>query len=1410
MPAPVRLALIGLSVFVGSLAPLAAQVSVTPDGGSASAPENTPGNQVSFTVWNDGANGDYFSLVCTSGGQVTSCTPQESQVYVDAFNWTSVTVTYATGAAGTGPVTLAATGVWYGGWNQGYYNVTVTPVVVPGAPLVQTWPYFPELRDYGRCAVRGCFHLLYSQSTVPYFSLNTPRAITLIHNSERAKPMPFVQVDVKKDPSYGQSPLKFQLQVKVNGTLVTFRNSEQTLNFQHLDDGQYYRIGGQFDAAANGYTSTGVWPMQILVTAVYPSESKTRTINTLFVLVDWSNAPVARGWNVAEVQRMYTQADGSKLIVEGDGGAVYFKKQSGAAVWDAPAGEFSRVKAYGSGWRRYYPDSSKVTFSASGLMTSAQDAFGNTTTFQYDGSSRLWKVLDPENPSRVITLTYNASGLSSVLDPFGRTANLTVNASRQLTTFNPAVTTSFTYDAGNRIATLTDYHGYTTTFTYGANSGQLRAVTSPTTYVYGVGNTQLVSSLSPWDTVGVPYGPTGSSVTPARWDTIGGRVTDPGGHVIRFTQLNQWRQAELSYQPLGVIVTARYTSQGLLRHLAQPVGGIDSLAYDQNGLVVYQKLAGLTATYLRHHPVWQTPDSLWGVGQPNVRRYIGTGGRVDSMWVGDPFSKTRFSYDTRGRVTSRGDPGGHGTTYGYTGLNGNLRTVVRPGGRSASIYQDTYGRDTAVAEDGLPTRRTHFDALNRPTEVLDGVNGSPTSFVYDVAGSGGYYSVKVTDPKGQVYGEFVNSVGWVTGRQDPVLAWDLYQYDRDGLLRQWTTRRGLVISTAYDSLHRVTQRSGDSLPLARFGYQETGRIVTDSNAYAMNWTYLNVRGQPDSVRSRYGTWDFWRRYTYTQTGQLDSMWATGPAAAFHARKYTYDPLRYMLSTIALNGRQTQIERDLDGLPKSIRFPGSDVDTVGHMALHAENVRTTAAAYRSEVERKMGYDVAGRLWRHLREPVNRGEIFGYDGLNRLVQDTLATRVNPDPCVPEPNNGISCLDFWDDWDVDSVKGYAYDPAGNRTDNGGSYVTGNRILSWTPLGCSFQHDADGNRIRENCTQRWTNVGYEWDGEGRLMRVLFDHHQAQWLDTIKFRYDAVGRLVRKEWDATIQRYFLWDGDVLVAELNGADGSKVSEYSYYPGLDHLHALLVGDTAYYAHTDGAGNVIALTDTLKVVKRSYQYDPWGPLTGGSGSLSNVDRARFKGALWLGPEANLYYMRARWYEPMTGRFLSEDPIGLAGGINPYLFAGQDPIGGADPTGLLDCGWVGNPCRIRDGYVYGDLSRYDPLGLWEMGSGIADWLVGLANRGLAPAGDQGSPAVAAEGANVDVNPSRRAACRGYTIAAGFELGGTILFFTGWGATLKLGQLAKLGVRGGTNAAVRAGRRVGRHYYEEACPWGPSRRVR
>ena len=207
----------------------------------------------------------------------------------------------------------------------------------------------------------------------------------------------------------------------------------------------------------------------------------------------------------------------------------------------------------------------------------------------------------------------------------------------------------------------------------------------------------------------------------------------------------------------------------------------------------------------------------------------------------------------------------------------------------------------------------------------------------------------------------------------------------------------------------------------------------------------------------------------------------------------------------------------------------------------------------------------------------------------------------------------------------------------------------------------------------------------------------------------------------------------------DGAGTAKQAEYSYYPGLDNPHALIVGSTQYFAHNDGLGNVIALTDTAKVLQRTYGFSPWGTLNGGTdvAGFAGKDRARFKGALWLGPEAEVYYMRARWYEPKTGRFLSEDPIGLAGGINLYAFAADDPVNGRDPSGLCAINeelWV----RYVEHYnAEGQLVAITVLGYFcvPTGSPGGGEIDGVKARRVEPDECPGVP-VAPAGANINAN--------------------------------------------------------------------------
>jgi RHS repeat-associated protein len=111
--------------------------------------------------------------------------------------------------------------------------------------------------------------------------------------------------------------------------------------------------------------------------------------------------------------------------------------------------------------------------------------------------------------------------------------------------------------------------------------------------------------------------------------------------------------------------------------------------------------------------------------------------------------------------------------------------------------------------------------------------------------------------------------------------------------------------------------------------------------------------------------------------------------------------------------------------------------------------------------------------------------------------------------------------------------------------------------------------------------------------------------------------------------------------------------------------MLRGTTTDYYEADGLGSITSLTNTSAAVAASYAYDSFGSLTSSTGSLTNP--LRYTGREF-DSETGLYFYRARYYDPVPGRFLSEDPPGLlSGGINFYDYVENSPLGFKDPNGL-----------------------------------------------------------------------------------------------------------------------------------------------
>lgn len=167
---------------------------------------------------------------------------------------------------------------------------------------------------------------------------------------------------------------------------------------------------------------------------------------------------------------------------------------------------------------------------------------------------------------------------------------------------------------------------------------------------------------------------------------------------------------------------------------------------------------------------------------------------------------------------------------------------------------------------------------------------------------------------------------------------------------------------------------------------------------------------------------------------------------------------------------------------------------------------------------------------------------------------------------------------------------------------------------------------------------------------------------------------LVRK-WTGTSapDRHFVWDQGHLTLELNATAAQKVAEYAYLPGTDRPAALLTGSTMRTVHQDIQGNLIGLLFQNGSVFRYQLFgDPWGYGAGWNGGQAMPDtmRLQFQGLMGDGAPANLFYARARWYDPLTKRFMSPDPLGVFGGVNLYAFAGSDPLNRRDAFGLREC--------------------------------------------------------------------------------------------------------------------------------------------
>jgi RHS repeat-associated protein len=625
----------------------------------------------------------------------------------------------------------------------------------------------------------------------------------------------------------------------------------------------------------------------------------------------------------------------------------------------------------------------------------------------------------------------------------------------------------------------------------------------------------------------------------------------------------------------------------------------------------------------------------------------------------DPLSnRTTTLFDPAGEVTGVLDGRGKLTQFARDG-DGRVTVTTDPLGHTQSTAYDGNGRVTASTDGNGHQTQYVYDAAGRLTVTIDPLTHRTTR-AYDAAGN----LTSLTDASGNSTAFAYNAANQLTQQTDPLGHSSTFAYDGVGQLTGTTDRLGRTVSYAYDGAGRLTGQT----------WRTSGGVVSDTRSFSYDGD-----GQVLTAANSQGTYT----YTYDAAGRVTTV-----AEPFSvALTFSYDN----------NGNRTLVQDSLGGVTTSVydgdnnltsrRLGGTGVTAQRiDQTYNADNQLSTQTRYSDlagttvVATTSFTYDDAGRLTDEQHK----------DGLGNNIAHFTYTYDSADQLLTEATDGTVTNYSYDaagEVTADSTGSYSYDATGNRTMAGYSTSTGNQLSSDGTY--NYVYDAEGNQTQKSKGLYADTWEYTYDGANRLITAKEWNAQAgpprQLLQEVDYKYDAYGNVLEKDVDSngdgvidSVQRdaYDAWDPakpapvgnenwDVL-AELDG-NNHLTTRYLRGDVVDQVFGRQnASGLVYWTLTDRLGSARDVTDASGVVKDKLAYD-------GYGNITSETNATYRGLYtWAGrvyeKETGLYDLRARRYDPKTGRFLGQDPKGFdAGDSNLYRYVKNGPTDATDPSGL-----------------------------------------------------------------------------------------------------------------------------------------------
>ncbi len=463
-----------------------------------------------------------------------------------------------------------------------------------------------------------------------------------------------------------------------------------------------------------------------------------------------------------------------------------------------------------------------------------------------------------------------------------------------------------------------------------------------------------------------------------------------------------------------------------------------------------------------------------------------------------------------------------------------------------------------------------------------------------------------------------------------------YAFDPAGRLQQLTRSDGHALDVTQDEAGRVTRLATPDGEVSTFTYDEAGLLVAAKNGdAALAWRY-DDGGR--LVEERQG--DQTVAYVYDEAGTLTGLtYPTGETI-----RYTRDADLRLSSITDWAGRRHVIDYAPEDAGWRMTAPEGLATSNFQNAIGLTTGVRVEAAGKPVFEQGFAWDGEDRLAEQ-RDSRLGATRFGYDAEGQLLS-------------VERSSG-------------AAEAYAYDGAGNRTASPAGPAQFDALNRMIGQGRE-RFDYDG---RGNCIARTGGAGnwrYAYDGFDRLVRAEDDAGRI-----IRFGYDPLGRRLWKDvtqcGEQRITRY-VWAGEQLIREVEQAHGEgrdwqggapvRARDYCYWPQTYKPLFLREAGAIHHYHCDPLGVPMRLTDPSGRVVWEAERSGFGAMAALPGGIDQP--LRLPGQ-YHDAETGLHYNRFRYYDPSLGRYLSRDPIGVAGGLNFYAYAGNDPVNRADPTGL-----------------------------------------------------------------------------------------------------------------------------------------------